>query len=78
MKPQTMTPGQIIVFDLETWIDDEMIMKEHTAKILYLSIDPLRRHESKCLVMVNGEKYGIPFNRVKKVLPAAGEQISLF
>lgn len=73
-----MIPGQIIVFDLETWPEDEMVMKEFHAEILHLSIDPLGRHESKCMVTVNDAKYGIPFDRVKKVLPAIGEQMLLF
>ena len=73
-----MIPGQIIVFDLETWPEDEMVMKEFKAEILHLNIDPLGRHESKCMVMVNGAKYGIPFSRIKKVLPANGEQMTLF
>lgn len=72
-----MKIGQKIVFDLEAWIGEEMIMEEHTSEILDICIDPLGRHESKCGVLVDSEKYGIPFSRIKQVLPANGEQLVL-
>ena len=73
-----MIIGQIIIFDLETWYEDEMVMEEFHAEILSICIDPLHRHKSKCIVMLNDAKYGIPFNCVKNVLPAVGEQLLLF
>lgn len=73
-----MEIGQKIVFDLETWLGEEMIMKEFTSEILDICIDPCGRHESKCGVIVNSESYGIPFSRIKKVLPAIGEQLVIF
>jgi len=78
MSAQIFIPGKVIFFDLETWPEDEMVMKEFKAEILHLIIDPLGRHESKCMVMVDDKKYGIPFNRIKKVMPAYGEQMTLF
>lgn len=73
-----MKIGQKIVFDLETWPDgDEIVMKETTAEVLDICIDPCGRHESKCGVIVNSKKYGIPFSLIKKVLPANGEQLVL-
>lgn len=73
-----MKIGQKIVFDLEAWIGEEMIMEEYTAEILDICIDPIGRHESKCGVVVNSEKYGIPFSQIKEVLPANNEQLKLF
>ena len=73
-----MEIGQKIVFDLETWIGEEIIMKEFTSEILDICIDPCGRHESKCGVIINFEKYGIPFSQVKKILPADNEQLTLF
>ncbi len=73
-----MLPGQYIRFDLETWVGDDMLMKEHKSKILSICIDPLKLHESKCTVEINGEGYGIPFSEVKEIFPATGEQLILF
>jgi hypothetical protein len=73
-----MKIGQNVVFDLEAWIGEEMIMEEHTAEILDICIDPLGRHESKCIVTVDSEKYGIPFSQIKQVLPANGQQLEIF
>lgn len=73
-----MAPGQIIVFDLETWQGEQMVMKEFKSEILRICEDPLQRHESKCIVMVNDIQNGIPFSLVKKVIPAYGEQLEMF
>ena len=75
-----MEIGQFITFDLETWHDesDNITMVEHKAKILSICNDPMKIHESKCCVEVNGEKYGIPFSEVKNVFPATGEQLEMF
>lgn len=74
-----MEIGQKIVFDLETWADrDEMVMKETTAVILNFCHDPSTRHESKCIVQVDGQDYGIPFSEIKQILPAYGDQLVLF
>jgi hypothetical protein len=65
-----MEVGQKIVFDLESWPDGgDMIMLEVTSEILGFCHDPIKRHESKCNVVVNEINYGIPFSQVKKVLP---------
>jgi len=70
--------GQKIVFDIETWPDGkEMIMKEVSSEILDICIDPCGHHESKCMVKVDSVSYGVPFSYVKKVYPAAGEQLFL-
>jgi len=61
-----MEIGQKIVFDLETWPDREnLVLKETTSEILGICHDPLRKHESKYCVRINGENYGIPFSRIK-------------
>lgn len=73
-----MEIGQKIVFDLETWIGEEIIFKEFTSEILDICVDPCGRHESKCGVVINSNKYGIPFSQIKKVLPANNEQLTLF
>lgn len=73
-----MKVGQKIVFELETWKGEEMIMKECVSEVLDICIDPCGRHESKCSVEVDSISYGIPFSRVKQVLPAAGDQLSIF
>ena len=62
-------PGQKIVFDLETWPDgNHLIMKEVEAEVLDFIHDPLKRQESKCLVIVDLKSYGIPFSSIKKIL----------
>ena len=75
---QNIKPGQKIVFDLETWITEEMTMKQHTAEVLEIAIDPFGIHETRCIVIVDSEKYGIPISRIKEVLPANWEQIEIF
>jgi hypothetical protein len=78
MNNKDFNSGDIIFFDLETWPDDEMIMVEYSAKVLRICHDPLGRHESKCIVDVNGVGYGIPFSRIKKVIPKNNKQLELF
>lgn len=73
-----MKIGQFISFDLETWVNEDMIFVEFKAKISRLCIDPLNRHESKCIVSVNENAYGIPFSRIKEVFPFEGEQLTIF
>jgi len=73
-----MEVGQFITFDLETWKDDKMIMKQFKSKILSFCKDPLKINEPKCTVEINGEGYGIPFSNVKQIFPAVGEQLTLF
>ena len=73
-----MEIGQRILFDLETWPEDDMVMLEVEAEILNFCHDPLGRHESKCSVRISDQNYGIPFSNIKRVLPAIGEQLNLF
>lgn len=75
---ENIKPGQKIVFDLETWITEEMSMQQHTAEVLEIAVDPFKIHETRCIVIVDSEKYGIPLSRVKEVLPANNEQLNLF
>lgn len=64
-----MKIGDEIIFDLDTWLEGENLMLvETTAKILEFIHCPLKRHESKCYVNVDGKFYGVPFSEVKKVL----------
>jgi hypothetical protein len=64
-----MKIGDTIVFDLESWPDgSHLITEEVEAEILDFIHDPLKRHESKCLVIVDSKSYGIPFSQIKKIL----------
>ena len=64
-----MKIGDTIVFDLESWTNgNHLIMKKVEAQILDFIHDPLKRHESKCLVTVNSKSYGIPFSQIKTVV----------
>ncbi len=72
-----MEIGEYIVLDLDVWINDIHVLKSVKSKIIDLCHDPLKRHESKCGVEINGEGYGIPFSEVKQVFPADGEQLKL-
>ena len=71
-----MKIGQKIIFEIETWVGDKFVMKECNAIII--RIDPSEIHESKCIVEINNDLFGIPFSRVKKIMPAVGEQLALF
>jgi hypothetical protein len=73
-----MNPGQLITFDIETWIGDQLIMKEVSAIILRVDVDPTARRESKCIVSIDSGDYGIPFSMVKSFKPAIGEQLQFF
>lgn len=73
-----MKIGQYITFDLDRWYRGLHKTVEFKNKIIDICNDPLKLHESKCGVEVNGEHYGIPFSEVKQVFPADGEQLNLF
>lgn len=72
-----MKVGQYITFDLDFWTNNVHKIKKFTAKVIDICHDPLKLHESKCGVVVNGEGYGIPFSEIKSVSPADGEQLKL-
>lgn len=73
-----MKKGQYITFYLDVWEGNSHFVKEFKAIIIALCHDPLRRHESKCIVIVENERYGIPLSEIKVVYPADGEQLKLF
>lgn len=74
-----MKIGQKITFDIHTWPDNKnLVMKEVTSEIKDFIHDPLKRHESKCLVVFQDTKMGIPFSEIKELHPAKGEQLQLF
>jgi hypothetical protein len=74
-----MKVGQKISFEIETWPNgSELTIKKFTSEIKDFIPDPLKRHESKCLVIIDGIKYGIPFSEIIEKLPAKGEQLLLF
>ena len=72
-----MKPNQYITFYIDTWKKNKHVKKLFKAKIERITYDPLMRHESKCIVSVNNELYGIPFNEVIKIFPANNEQLKL-
>lgn len=74
-----MKVGQKISFEIETWPNGEnIVMKTITTEIQDFIHDPLKRHESKCLVIFQETKMGIPFSLIKELHPANGEQLQLF
>lgn len=71
-----MKKGQYITFDLDFWTNNVHKIMEVKSKIVDLCHDPMKIHESKCGVEVDGEDYGIPFSEVKSVSPADNEQLT--
>ncbi len=64
-----MKIGQKITFDIHTWLNNKiLVMKEVTSVIQDFIHDPLKRHESKCLVVFEDIKMGIPFSEIKKYI----------
>lgn len=73
-----MEIGQFITFKLDTWTNEKHLLKKVKAEILDFCYDPLKIHEPKCGVNVNGEEFGIPFSEIINTSPAIGEQLELF
>ena len=69
-----MQPGQLIRYNLKTSNGTKL----HQSEIIRVISDPLKIHETKCLVEIAGEKYGIPISEITSVLPAPNSQLSLF
>jgi len=68
--------GQYITFMLDVWRPNHQLQKVK-AKILDFCEDPMKFHETKCTVEIEGEGYGIPISEVLEVSPADGEQLKL-
>jgi hypothetical protein len=79
LQPQ---PGDTITFDLEYWDDHGFEKtKEHSVKVLSIITDPLKRHETKCRVNINGQDHGVPLSQIKETIKqqaAAGAQLKMF
>lgn len=51
--------------------------QKHTCKVVRIITDPLQRHETKCIVSINNEQYGIPISMIE-TLQEHNKQLTLF
>lgn len=64
-KPE---PGDHITFYLDQWDNSGLkFQKEFTALVKKVDVDPMKRRDPKCIVIVNQERYGIPFTEIKSL-----------
>lgn len=73
-----MQIGDIISFDLLVWVGEDAVKKNFESKVVSKCEDPLGFHETKLMVEINGEGYGIPLSEIKKVYPKKKNQLTLF
>lgn len=69
--------GVFISFNLETWDKGLCILKNFTKEVIRIVTDPLSRHETKYIVIVEGDKYGIPVSEINEIIKQ-NEQFELF
>jgi hypothetical protein len=65
---QKIKPGDQIAFKITQY--DAMgcgIQVTEIAEVIRIITDPLNRHEPKCLVNINSQKYGIHLSEVLKI-----------
>lgn len=75
----TPEPGDEITFMLETFETGFNVPKEHSAKVIRVSRDPMKKMEPKCIVEVKEEEYGIRLSDIIKLQKKFQEQqISMF
>lgn len=70
--------GSFITFKIDLSNDGTGGLVDVTAKVLRVITDPLNVKEIKCLVEINGVKYGIPLSDIINNDPPSGFQLSLF
>lgn len=72
-------PNSIISFYLEVWDNNGVkSLKLFTSMVKRIIHDPLKKHETKLLVVINNDSYGIPVSEVLDFAPPSGTQLSLF
>ncbi len=65
-----ITQGNYIKFYLDTWDASGNHSSEiQKSKVLNLIVDPMGRYETKFMVKVNDESYGIPVSKVIELGP---------
>lgn len=71
--------GCFVSWPLDCWDQfDNHFSKIVNSKVIRMVIDPLSRHETKYIVEVEGENYGIPLSEIMGATPPNGSQLSLF
>lgn len=71
--------GRKIIFFLEAWdVDGIEILVKHEAEIHHISEDPMGWNETKAIVFIDDEMYGIPLSELTVIELAKGEQLQLF
>lgn len=74
--------GDTVTFIME-WLNEIDLWEDKifTAQVNSICKDPLKRHKPKCMVTIEGESYGIPFDMISKIEkpePSKGSQLQLF
>jgi hypothetical protein len=65
-----ITQGNYIKFYLDRWDESGKHSSEiQRSKVLNLIVDPMGRYETKFMVKVNDESYGIPVSKVIELGP---------
>lgn len=71
--------GASITFEMELWdVNGTPFLSNYSSVVLRVIQDPLGIHETKCVVKINDEEYGIPLSEIHKCSLMIGKQLELF